>query len=168
MAKPTQNAPLYCALLTIITVIMAYVAFSTRNPLWIIVGLLPAVIYEAYRTQEGASTKSASILLLIILIAEIAIIVFKINFNLASFLGEENKYIGGYYLPLGDIKVFGPILTAILSVVLFFRTYGIFTKWLSIVICIGSLTAVYIIDPTFFQSVLKIIVNGLFERVNLY
>lgn len=166
MAKPTQNAPLYCTLLTIITIIAATAAYMTRNPLWIIIGLLPTVMYEAYRTEEGASTKSASILLLIILIAEIAIIVFKINFNLASFLGEENKYVGGYFLPLGDIKVFGPILTALLSVVLFFRTAGIYTKWLSVIICIGSLTAVYVIDSAFFQSVLKIIVNGLFERIN--
>lgn len=168
MAKPTEHAPLYCALLTILTIIMALVAFSSKNPLWIIIGLLPAVAYEVYRTQEGATTKSASILLLIILIIETVLIIFKINFNLASFFGEESKYIGGYFLPLGDIKVFGPILSALLSVLLFFRTGGIFTKWLSVVICIGSLTAVYIIDPTFFQSILKIITNGLIDRINLY
>lgn len=168
MAKPFQNAPLYCTILTIITVILAFVAFSTHNPLWIIIGLLPAVIYEVYRTEEGATTKYSSILLLIILVAEFILMVFKVNFDLSDFFGQESKYIAGYYLPLGDIKIFGPILAAILSVVLFFRTAGVYTKWLSVIICIGSLTAVYIMNPVFFQNILKIIINGLLDRINLY
>ena len=147
---------------------MALVAFYSHNPLWIIIGLLPAVIYEVYRTEEGATTKYSSILLLIILVVEGILVVFRVNFDLATFFGEESKYVGGYYLPLSDIKIFGPILAAILSVVLFFRTAGVYTKWLSVVICIGSLTAVYIINPAFFQSILKIIINGLFDRINLY
>jgi len=130
--------------------------------------LLPAVIYELYRTEEGATTKYSSILLLIILVAEAILIIFKVNFDLATYFEEENKYVGGYYLPLGDIKIFGPILTAIISVVLLFRTAGVYTKWLSVIICIGSLTAVYIISPDFFQSILKIIINGLIARINIY
>jgi hypothetical protein len=168
MAKPIRNAPLYCVILTIITVIMAIIAFYSHNVLWIIIGLLPAVMYEIYRTEEGATTKYSSILLLIILVLEVILIIFRVNFDLAAFFGEESKYIGGYYLPLGDIKIFGPILTAILSVVLFFRTAGVYTKWLSVIICIGSLTAVYIINPDFFQNILKIIINGLLDRINLY
>ncbi len=168
MAKPTRYAPMICTILTIFTVITAIVSLYTHNALWIIIGLLPAVIYEVYRTQEGATTKYASILLLIVLVVETILIIFNVNFDLAGFFGEESKYIGGYYLPLGDIKVFGPILTAILSVVLFFRTAGVFTKWLSVIICIGSLTATYIINPIFFQGLLKIIINGLFDRINLY
>jgi len=168
MAKPTRYAPLYCTILTIVTVIMALAAFYSHNPLWIVVGLLPAVIYEVYRTEEGAITKYSSILLLLILVLEIILVVFKVNFDLATFFGEESKYVSGYYLPLGDIKIFGPILTAILSVILFFRTAGIYTKWLSVIICLGSLTAVYIINPVFFQSILKIITNGLLDRINLY
>ncbi|PJA09722.1 hypothetical protein COX68_02115 [Candidatus Falkowbacteria bacterium CG_4_10_14_0_2_um_filter_41_15] len=168
MAKPTRYAPLYCTILTIVTVIMALAAFYSHNPLWIVVGLLPAVIYEVYRTEEGAITKYSSILLLLILVLEIILVVFKINFDLAAFFGEESKYVGGYYLPLSDIKIFGPILTAILSVILFFRTAGIYTKWLSVVICLGSLTAVYIINPVFFQSILKVVTNGLLDRINLY
>lgn len=168
MAKPTRYAPLICTILTIVTVIMAIVSFYTHNALWIIIGLLPAVVYEVYRTQEGATTQYSAIALLIILALEAILIIFKVNFDLAAFFGEESKYVGGYNLPLGDIKIFGPILTAVLSVVLFFRTAGVFTKWLSVVICIGSLTAVYIINPVFFQSILKIIINGLFDRINLY
>lgn len=168
MAKPTKNAPLYCTILTVFTVIMACVAFYTHDPLWIILGLLPAVVYEVYRTEEGATTKYSSILLLIVLVLEFILIVFNVNYDLAAFFGEESKYVGGYYLPMGDIKIFGPILSAILSVVLFFRTAGIFTKWLSVVICIGSLTAVYIMNPDFFQTMLKVIINGLLDRIYLY
>lgn len=168
MAKPTHNAALYCTILTIITVILAIVAFYTHNPLWIIIGLLPTVIYEVYRTEEGATTKYSAILLLIILVVEALLVVFKVNFDLASYFGETSKYVGGYNVPLGDIKIFGPILTAVLSVVLFFRTAGVYTKWLSVVICIGSLTVVYMFNPTFFQSILKLIINGLLDRINLY
>jgi len=168
MAKPTRNAPLYCTILTLVTVIMAVISFYSRSPLWIVIGLLPAVIYEVYRTEEGATTKYSSILLLIILVLEAILVIFKVNFDLAAFFGEESKYVGGYYLPLGDIKIFGPILAAVLSVVLFFRTAGIYTKWLSVIICLGSLTAVCIINPIFFQSILKVILSGLFDRINLY
>jgi hypothetical protein len=168
MAKPTTEAPLYCTILTIITVVMAVISFNTHNPLWIIIGLLPAVIYEVYRTKEGATTKYSSILLLIVLALEALFIIFQVNFDLATFLGEESKYVAGYTLPLGDIKVFGPILAAVLSVVLFFRTAGVYTRWLSVIICIGSLTAVYILNPDFFQSILKVIINALFDRINVY
>ena len=104
------------------------------------------------------------IFLLIILVVEFILIVFKVNFDLSAFFGQESKYVAGYYLPMGDIKIFGPILAAILSVVLFFRTAGVYTKWLSVIICVGSLTAVYIMNPVFFQSILKIIINKTYRR----
>lgn len=167
MAKPTRHAALYCTILSVVTIIAALIAFYTRQPLWIIIGLLPAVLYEAYRTEEGASTKVASILLLIILVLEMVLVIFNVKFDLAAFFGETTKYVAGYSLPLGDIKIFGPMLSALLAVVLFFRTGGIYTKWLSVVICIGSLAAVSIINPIFFQSVLKLIVSGLLNRISV-
>jgi len=166
MAKPTRYAALYCGILTVITVIMAIVSFYFHYPLWIILGLMPVVGYEIYRAKEGASTEYSAILLLIVLVLEAILIIFNVNFDLASFLGTETKYVGGYDIPMGDIKVVGPILTAVLSIILFFRTAGIYTKWLAVIICIGSLTAVYIINPIFFQTMLKILVNGLFDRIN--
>ncbi len=156
-----------CLLVTIIAIIGAFVSLSTKNPLWILVFLLPTTIYEAIRTQEGASTKFSSILLLVILILEILLVVFNINFDLAGFFGTQEKYIVGYTLPLGDIKVFGPLLLTVLSTILIFRTRGKYTKWLAIVIAIGSLITIYLINPDFFQEALKLIVNGLFERFSL-
>lgn len=153
-----------CVLVTIIAIIGALISLATKSPLWILFFLLPATIYEAIRTQEGASTKFSSILLLIILVLEILLVIFNVNFDLASFFETEEKYVAGYTLPLGDIKIFGPLLLTILSTVLIFRTRGRYTKWLSIIIALGSLIAIYLISPSFFQEALKLIVNGLFDR----
>ncbi len=152
-------------MVTLVAIVGALLAMASRNSLWMLIFLLPAVIYEVIRTEEGASTKFSSILLLIIILLEIVLIIFGINYDLTKFFGEEEKYIAGYSLPLGDIKIFGPLLTAILSTILIFRTYGPYTKWLSIVIAGGSLVAVFLINPLFFQQALPLIVNGLFDRL---
>lgn len=154
-----------CLIMTGIVILGIFLGLSSRNPLWILFLMLPATIYEVIRTEPGASTKFSSILLLGIIILEIILILFNINYDLASFFETEEKTVAGYTLPLGDIKVFGPLLTAILSTILIFRTYGPYTKWLSVVIAIGSLVAVYLVNPLFFQQALKLIVNGLFDRL---
>jgi len=154
-----------CVIVTLVALVGAIVGLATRNALWMFLFLLPTVIYEVIRTEEGASTKTSSILLLVVVCLEILLILFGVNFDLARFFGEEEKYIAGYSLPLGDIKIFGPLLTAILSTVLVFRTYGPYTRWLSIIIALGSLVAIFLISPTFFEQALKLIVNGLFERI---
>jgi hypothetical protein len=120
------------------------------------------------RTQEGATTKTSAIILLIVLVLEIGMIAFNISYNLIDLFGEQEKYIACYYLPLGDIKVFGPILATVLSLILLVRTYGPYTKWLSIVIAIGSLLAIYIINPFFFQNMVKIIADAVVDQIGSY
>lgn len=160
------SKPAYvCTILTIVALLGAGLGLVSKNPLWVLFLLLPTVIYEVIRTKEGASTKYSSILLLIILVLEIGLIVFGINYDLAKFFETDEKYIAGYSLPLGDIKTFGPVLTAVLSTVLIFRTYGPYTKWLSIIIAIGSLVAIFLINPSFFEQALKLIMNELFNRL---
>lgn len=154
MAKPTKHATLICIILSILAAIGIVIGLIKLNPLIIILFLLPTVIYEVYRT-EGRSTKWASRVLLIVLIAEFLLVVAKINFNLAKFLGESEKMIGGYTVPLGDIKTVGPVIMAILSVMLFVRTYGRYTKWLAVIIFITSFAIVYTINPMIFQELLK-------------
>ncbi len=153
-----------CLVVTVIAVIGSMLALVLHSAFLALFFLLPAVIYEVIRTEEGASTKISSIMLLGIIVLELILILFGVNYDLANFFGESEKYIAGYTLPLGDIKVFGPLLTAVLSVILVFRTYGTYTKWLSIVIAGGSLVAVLLISPTFFQEALKLIVNSLLDR----
>jgi hypothetical protein len=154
MAKPTKYAPLICTICMILAIIGIILGLLTLKPLIPIFFLLPTVIYEVYRT-EGESTRASSIILLVVLIAEVVLIVFRINFNLAEYLDATEKTIGGYLVPLGDIKIVGPIVMAVLSVILFVRTYGPFTKWLAVVIFVTSFAIIYTIDPLIFKELLK-------------
>ncbi len=154
MAKPTKNAAIICTIVSIIALIGIIIGLSKGIPLLIISLLLPAVVYEVYRT-EGESTRSSSIILLVVLIVEIILVLFNINFNLAEFLGTTEEYIGGYLVPLGEIKVVGPTLMSILSVILFVRTRGIYTRWLAVTIFITSLVIIYSVNPKIFSDLIK-------------
>jgi len=165
IAKKSPSPFNICLIVTGLMILGAFLGLGSKNPFWVLLFMLPATIYEVIRTEPGASTKFSSILLLGIILLEIILIVFNVNYDLAKFFEAEEKVVGGYTLPLGDIKVFGPLLTAILSTVLVFRTYGPYTRWLSIVIALGSLVAVFLINPLFFQQAVKLIVNSLFDRL---
>jgi hypothetical protein len=164
MAKPTKYATPICLVLSILAVMGIILGLVFASPFLIILFLLPTAAYEVYRT-EGASTKASSIFLLVLLILEMILIVFRINFNLIEYLGDSEKYIGGYLVPLGDIKIVGPTIMAVLSVVLFVRTYGKYTKWLAVIIFITSFAIIYTIDPQAFQDLLKFGVEEGLNRV---
>jgi len=154
MAKPTKYARLICVALTVLAIIGAIIALTKSNPLTLALFLLPTVAYEVYRT-EGKSTKWASWVLAGIFILEILLIAFKINFDLAGFLEKNETMVAGYNVPLGDIKIVGPTIIAILSVILFIRTRGVYTKWLAAVIILASFCLIYIMNPAVFQTLLK-------------
>ena len=90
-----------------------------------------------------------------LLVAQIFLLLFNIQFNLAEFLGTSQEYIGGYLVPLGDIVVVGPTLIAVLSVILFVRTRGVFTRWLAVVIFISAFAIIYSVDPELFTDLFK-------------
>lgn len=155
MAKPTKYAPHLCTLFMIFALVGIILGFVFSEPLIPIFLLIPAAIYEAYRT-EGRSTKAASYILLVVLLAQIILVLFNINFNVAEFLGAEREYIGGYWVPLGDLQIVGPTIIAVLAVILFTRTRGIYTKWLAGIIFVTTLAIVYLIDPVVFQDLLQL------------
>jgi len=155
MAKSYTYATEICVALTTLALVGIVIGIAKSNPLIVISFLLPAVIYEAYRT-EGASTKWASVALLVILIAEIILIAANISFDLVKFLGTTEKSVAGYAIPMGDIRIVGPGLMAILALILFKRTRGRYTKWLAVIIIITALVVVYILDPTIFHRFLQI------------
>src|SRR4030042_6478242 len=126
MAKPTKYATLISTIVTILALIGIIIGIVTLKPLVIILLLIPAVGYEVYRT-EGESTRWASWVLLLVLVLEIILIAANINFDLGKFFGESTKEIAGYTVPLGDIKIFGPVIMGILSIILFIRTRGKYT-----------------------------------------
>lgn len=127
MAKPTTYATPICLLLSVLAVVGIIVGIIDQNPLWVILLLLPTVGYEVYRT-EGVSTKWASWLLLILIIAEAICLLFHVKFDLATYFDRDYTYVGSTYLPLGDLTVVFPMVMAILSILLFVRTNGIYTK----------------------------------------
>jgi hypothetical protein len=155
MAKPTKYAPHLCTLFMVIAIIGIILGFVFKLPIIPIILLMPTAIYEAYRT-EGRSTKTASIILVVVLFAEIILVLFNIQFNVAEFLGSQRQYIGGFWVPLGDLRIVGPTIIAVLSVILFTRTRGIYTKWLAAVIFVTSFAIVYLIDPIVFQDLFEI------------
>ena len=164
MAKPYQYATPICLGLTLLAAVGILWGLNTSNPLTIMLFLLPAVLYEVYRT-EGASTKSASWGLLIVFILEILFIVGNVSFDLASFLGTEQRYLAGHVIPLGDIKVVSPTIMAVLSFVLFTRTRGRYTKWLAVIILASSFAIVYTLDPTIFTRLLKFGIKEGLDRI---
>jgi len=154
MAKPTTYATPICLALSLLTVIGIILGLLNHNALLVTVLLLPVVAYEAYRT-EGDSTRWASWVLLLLIIAELVMIVFKINFDLVTFTSRSTAYVGGYFVPLGDVKIIAPGLMAILALMLFFRTNGKYTKWLSVLIILSALVIVYSLDREIFKSILS-------------
>ncbi len=155
MAKPTKYAPHICTGATIFALLGIIFGLIFSSPVIIVLFLFPAAIYEAYRT-EGKSTKAASIILVAILFLQLIFIAFGVNFNVAEFLGAERQQIGGYWVPLGDIKVVGPTIIAILSIILFTKTWGVYTKWLAAVIFFTSFAIVYTLDPEVFEYLFRL------------
>ncbi len=164
MPKPTKYAGMICTILSILALTGIIIGLIKISPLIITIFLIPAVIYEVYRT-EGQSTKSASIILLVVFALEIILLVFNINFDLAKYLNRSDAYIHSYNIPLGDIKVVAPAVMAVLSVILFLRTNGIYTKWLSVIIFITSFAIIYTVDPANFQILLQTAIQTVMGRI---
>lgn len=164
MPKPTKHATLICTVLSFLAFIGIIIGLFKASPLIITLFLLPAVVYEVYRT-EGKSTKASSVILLIVFILEIILLTFNFNFNLAKFLGKSSTYIASYNIPLGDIKVLGSALMAVLSVILFIHTNGPYTKWLSLIIFITSFAIIYSVDPVSFANFLRMAVQNVMHRI---
>ena len=165
MAKPTKHATLICFILTLIAFIGIIIGIFLSKPLIIAACLFPAVVYEVYRT-EGESTRWASWVLLLVVILEIVFIAANISFDLAKFIGQSEKEVAGYIVPLGDIKIFGPIIMGILSIILFIRTRGKYTKWLSVIIFITCFAIIWSLNPDIFKNLLQIGVGKGLESIN--
>lgn len=163
MAKAYKHAGLICAILTALAALGAVAGIITKHALYTVILLVPTIVYEVYRT-EGESTKWASRILLVVFIVEIILVAANISFDLSSYLGVTEKWIAGYRVPLGDVKIVGPALMVVLSIILFVRTRGRYTKWLAVVIFFSSFTIVYVLNPSIFDGFVRI---GIEEVLNL-
>lgn len=160
-SKSKISPVLVCSILSIWAIIGILIGVAIHSVLLMAVFALPVVAYEIYRTK-GESTTFASWALLVVLILEIIFIVFGINYDLGQYLNLEYTYVGGQYVPIGDIKILGPTLMAVLSLILLFRTAGPYTKWLSIIIIIIALVMVNMMNPAIFKELLRSGVQRLF------
>ena len=162
--KERTKAPLFCLVFTILAVIGVIVGLLIKSPLLIILFLIPTAVYEVIRT-EGKSTKAASIILLVVLLLEIPLLVFNVDFNIAEFLGADQQLVGGFWLPLGELTTVGPMLMAMLAIILFTRTWGVYTRWLAAVIFFTSFAIIYALDPAAFQEMLALAVQHGVRRI---
>lgn len=158
-AQPKKENPItpkiICTILTLTTIVTIFLGFHYHNPFIIILGIFPVAIYEAIRT-EGYYTKAGSIAIMLLVFLEIFAIRGLIKLNLAQFLGQQNAYFSGYWLPLGEITFIFPIIAVLISIVLFWRTYGIYTKWLAILLLASSICLLYLVNK-----------EGLFELLRM-
>jgi len=152
---------LVCTILMVWMIIGVIWGFAAKSPLVIVVFLLPVVAYEIYRTR-GASTIMSSWFLAIVLILEIIFIVFGISWDLGKDLNLEYSYVGGQYVPLGDIKILAPVLLAVFSTILFLRTAGPYTKWLSVIIFASAFIIIYVMSPDMFRELLRSSIQRIF------
>ena len=165
MARPTKYAALICTIMSVVAAIGIIIGLVAKSPLAILIVLIPSVAYEAYRT-EGESTRWASWVMVGVLVLEFILVIFHIGFDLASFLGSSSQQVAGYTVPLGDIRVVGPAVMAVLAVVLIVRTRGVYTRWLAVNIIVCVLALTFVLEPTVFQELLRQGVQEGFNQLN--
>jgi len=166
MAKPTKHASKICLVLSVIALVGILAGLVWRMPMaLLLVALAPSVAYEAYRT-EGPSTRWASWALAIVLVLEALFLIFDVNLDVAELLGYSSRYVAGYDVPLGDIKIVGPAIMAVLALILMTRTRGRYTKWLAVNIIVTSFALIFVLDHTIFVRWVQVAVDVLVERMN--
>ncbi len=155
--EKTKFPIIACTVITIIALATLILGLLIKNPYVVIAGIIPAAIYEAWRTQ-GFFTKLQSVGILVLVILEILAIMRVFTFNLGQGIEDEEIYVGGFILLLGDIRFLIPAVMVILSLGLLWRTYGMYTKWLSVVLTASSVALLYIVN----KKALISIIQGMF------
>lgn len=155
----SKTANTICIFLSIFALATLILGLWTKNPYWLIAGIVPSAIYEAIRT-EGYYTKIASGAIAILVIVEIFAIMGFIKINLATMLGTSEAFLGGYFIPLGEITLLFPLIAVILSIILLRRTYGPYTKWLSILLIACSVALLYVVNKDMLLMLLQGDVGG--------
>ena len=153
-AGQSKSATMIAIVISVFTIATIVLGLVTNNPYWIIAGIVPAALYEAWRT-EGYYTKTASIVIVVLVLLEILAIMGLIRFNLASYFNTSTMYFGGYVMPLGDIISIFPIIAVLLSILLVRRTYGPYTKWLAILLIASSVVLLYVVNRSVLPDLIR-------------
>lgn len=150
----SKTANTIAIIISIITIATIALGLWLKNPYYIMIGIIPAALYEACRT-EGYYTKTASIGIVILVILEVLAIMGIVRFNLAEMLGMQDYYLAGYVVPLGDVASIFPIAAVVLSILLVRRTFGPYTKWLAILLIASSVVLLYVVNRSIIPDLLR-------------
>ena len=153
MPREQRHAVIICIILSIIAGLGIFLGIYLKWALIVAIAMIPAVIYEVYRT-EGFFTKVVSFLCLLIVLAEIFVIVTHSTVDLSKISGNFLKSIPFLHENI-QAAFIGPILLVILCLFLFKRTAGIYTQWLSIIILVSSIALFYTSNPEFFSGIIN-------------
>jgi len=152
VAKEYRHAPMICGVITIIAILGIVVGIWKTMPIVVAVSIIPAIVYEIYRT-EGVFTKLASWLALIVTVVALYVIYKNVVIDIVPFI---TKFI---HLPmtakLVPAGLIAPVVLVIIAVYLFRRTAGIYTRWLAVVILVTSVALFYCIDPQMIKNLLS-------------
>jgi hypothetical protein len=150
----TKIPAIICTIITILVVIGLIASIIFKNPYYIIISMFLAAIYELWRT-EGYYTKMESLGILVLVILEVLALKGIIKLDLAKELNTKEIYLAYRQFPLGDIRIILPIGMALVSLGLLWRTYGAYTKWLSILLVISSLVLLYLVNKAGLGQILQ-------------
>jgi len=150
----TKIPAIICTVITILVLIGLVVSIIFKNPYYIITGMFLAAIYELWRT-EGYYTKMESLGILVLLVLEILALRGIIKIDLAKEFNAKEIYLSYRSFPLGDIRIILPIGMVLVSLGLLWRTYGVYTKWLSILLVISSLVLLYLVNKAGLGQILQ-------------
>lgn len=152
MAKEYKYASIICAGITCLAAAGIVVGIWNSKPLVTAVGIIPAILYEIYRT-EGVFTRLASWMLLIVILAAIYGMYNNIMIDIVPYISKFIAFpVSSKLIPAA---LLAPVMLVVLAVFLFRRTAGIYTRWLAIVILITSIALFYCIDPGFIKNVIS-------------
>ncbi|MGB4269995.1 MAG: hypothetical protein WBK20_12565 [Spirochaetota bacterium] len=152
MAKEYRHAPVICGIITLVAVAGIIAGIWKTMPIIVAFSIIPAIIYEIYRT-EGVFTKIASWLALIVTIIALYVIHKNVMIDIIPFI---TKFISvPLTVKLVPAGLIAPVVLVILAVYLFRRTAGIYTRWLAVVILVTSIVLFYTLDPQLIKNLLS-------------
>jgi len=155
MAKDYKNAALICSVLSILALAGIGGGVYWNLPIIIIAAMLPAVLYEIYRT-EGLYTKGASLGMLVLLAVEAFLVFKKDPVKISEYLKKTGGVIKTSYLDMIDLTIAAPAIIAVLAFFLIRRTGGKYTIWLAVIILVTSIALIYTINPVLFHKLLNV------------
>ncbi|MEJ5362129.1 MAG: hypothetical protein WHV26_08700 [Spirochaetota bacterium] len=152
MAKEHKNAPIICGAITVVALVGILIGIWQKMPIIIAISIIPAIVYEIYRT-EGIFTTLASWLALVVIIVALYVIYKNTMIDIIPFIAKFIKLpVSSKLIPAGLIA---PVVLVIIAVFLFRRTAGIYTRWLAVVILITSVALFYSLDPELVKNLLS-------------